>query len=333
MGFRQVTFMPMALVIPVCRQAPAVTAGRRMPGRVTMMARPTAVTDALERPTAHRRTAFDFMTRSPFFWSFFRPLALTFLGLLHGGAWGASPPAADALDRVLAAGELRVCIWPEYIGISHRNPKTLELSGIDIDNAQEVARALGVRVRFVDSSFATLVSDLEADRCDIAMFAIGITEQRRQWLRFTEPYLASDIYAITTRENRRIRSWADIDLPGRVVVVAKGTLHEPVMRERLRAAELVVVNTPGAREQEVLAGRADVFMTDYPFGQRMLDQHRWARLVSPPEPYHITPYAWALRPQDERLRQRADQVLADMKRDGRLLAHARRHRLDPILSK
>jgi len=273
------------------------------------------------------------MTRTPFLSSFVRPLAWALLGLLHGGAWGAAPPVADALDRVLDAGELRVCIWPEYIGISHRNPKTLELSGIDIDNAQEVARALGVRLRFVDSSFATLVSDLEAERCDIAMFAIGITEQRRQWLRFTEPYLASDIYAITTRENRRIRSWDDIDRPGRVVVVAKGTLHEPVMRERLRAAELVVVNTPGAREQEVQAGRADVFMTDYPFGQRMLDQHRWARLVSPPEPYHITPYAWALRPQDERLRRRVDQVLADMKRDGRLLAHARRHRLEPILAR
>ena len=28
-------------------------------------------------------------------------------------------------------GQLRVCIWPEYYGITFRNPKSGELSGID----------------------------------------------------------------------------------------------------------------------------------------------------------------------------------------------------------
>lgn len=237
------------------------------------------------------------------------------------------------LERVATSGELRVCIWPDYYGISWRNPKTLQLSGIDIDNARELARELGVNPRFVESTFAALITDLTTDRCDIAMFAIGITAARQEKLRFTQPYLSSDIYAITTKTNRRINTWQDIDQPGSVVAVARGTLHEPIMKTRLKHAELRVLDTPHAREYEVQSGRADVFMTDYPYSRRMLDNSDWARLVSPVSAFHVTPYAWAVAPGDDAFLQRIDRFLADMKKDGRLLNHAKQHQLQPIVAR
>lgn len=237
------------------------------------------------------------------------------------------------LARIEAAKMLRVCVWPDYYGISFRNPRTQELTGVDVDNARALAAALNVAVRFVDSSFATLVDDVNTDRCDIAMFAVGITPQRQKVLSFTRPHLASDIYAITTRSNRRVQTWADIDRDGTVVVVAKGTLHEPIMKARLKHATLRVVDSPAAREQEVQSGRADVFMTDYPFSRRMLDSNDWARLVAPPDPYHVTPYGWAVKPGDEAFLRRVDAELAAMKRDGRLEANATRHGLLPVLAR
>jgi ABC-type amino acid transport substrate-binding protein len=243
-------------------------------------------------------------------------------------------PTVDRLARVLQSQTLRVCIWPDYYGITYRNPKTQQLTGIDIDLAQQLAHDLGagVKVSFVDSSFARLIDDITADRCDIAMFAIGITPARAEKLRFTRPHLRSDIYAITTRSNRRIRDWADIDQPGVVVAVAKGTYHEPVMRERLRQARLVVLDSPFAREQEVESGRADVFMTDYPYSQRMLANADWARLVSPPSTYHLTPYAYAMKPGDDRWYDRIERFVLDVKHDGRLLEAARHNKLEPIVN-
>lgn len=251
--------------------------------------------------------------------------------LLSALSLHAAPAHADRLQDIEARKTLRVCVWPDYYGISFRNPKTQQLAGIDVDNAGELAKALGVRAEFVDSSFARLVDDLAAERCDIAMFAIGITPQRQERLRFTLPYLASDIYAITTRSNRRIRNWDDIDQPGTVVAVARGTLHESVMRARLKSAELRVLDTPQAREQEVESGRADVFMTDFPFSRRMLDTSDWARLVAPTQTYHVTPYAWAMLPGDDRFHARVEEVLATLKHDGRLMEHARRYGLEPIV--
>ncbi|MFH0934376.1 MAG: ABC transporter substrate-binding protein [Pseudomonadota bacterium] len=238
---------------------------------------------------------------------------------------------ANRLDRVISSKVVRVCIWPDYFSITYRNPKTQQLTGIDIDMANELGRDLGVSVEFVDSSFARLVDDVTNDQCDIAMFAIGITPLRSKSLRFTLPHLASDIYAITSKTNRRIRSWEDIDKQGSVVAVAKGTLHEPVMKDKLRAAQLLILDTPFAREQEVQSGRADVFMTDYPYSQRFLANADWARLLSPPGTYHITPYAYAMRPGDDVWHARMERFVADIKRDGRLMASARRHKLDPIV--
>lgn len=235
------------------------------------------------------------------------------------------------LDRVQSAKLVRVCIWPDYFGISYRDPKTRQLSGIDIDMARLLGRDLAVNVEFVDSSFARLFQDVGEDRCDIAMFAIGITPQRQERLRFTRPHLASDIYAITSKSNRRIKAWSDIDREGTVVAVAKGTLHETVMKDKLKAATLRVLDTPNAREQEVEAGRADVFMTDFPFSQRMLKTTDWARVVKPDATYHITPYAYAMRPGDDRWHGRIEQFLQSVKRSGELRASAEKHGLLPIL--
>ena len=198
--------------------------------------------------------------------------------------------------------------------------------------ASELGRDLGVDVEFVDSSFARLIDDLAADRCDVAMFAIGITPARAARLRFTRPHLASDIYAIASKTSRRIKNWGDIDRSGTVVAVAKGTLHEPVMREKLVAAQLLVLDTPFAREQEVQSGRADVFITDYTYSRRFLAGADWARLISPPAAYHVTPYAYAMLPGDDAWHARIERFVADVKRDGRLRAAARRNQLEAIVS-
>lgn len=263
---------------------------------------------------------------------YLRLFFVLFLGFSTLFAASAQERAASRLDRVLQAKALRVCIWPDYYNISYRNPRTQQLTGIDIDMALALGRDLNVAVEFIDSSFGTLIDDVTQDRCDVAMFAIGVTPLREQKLRFTRPHLASDIYAITTKTNRRIRDWSDIDRPGVVVAVAKGTLHEPVMKERLKAAQLVVLDTPFAREQEVQSGRADVFMTDYPYSLRMLANAEWSRLIAPPSVYHITRYAYAVKPGDDAWHMRLEKFVSDAKNDGRLMLAARRYKLDPIVA-
>lgn len=238
---------------------------------------------------------------------------------------------ADMLSSILDSQKLRVCIWPEYFGISYIDPRTQALKGIDIDLAYELGKDLGVSVVFVESSFATLIADIQNKQCDIAMFAIGQTPLRMEKLTLTTPHLASDIYAIATKNNRRIQRWEDIDKPDVVVAVAKGTYHVEIMQQKLQHAKLLILGSFNAREQEVEAGRADVFMTDYPFGMRMIQEKEWAKLIIPTKPFHITPYGWAMAQGEDRFFSRVESFITTIKHDGRLLKAAQNHHLAPIV--
>ncbi|MCS6764237.1 MAG: transporter substrate-binding domain-containing protein [Candidatus Protistobacter heckmanni] len=133
---------------------------------------------------------------------------------------------------------------------------------------------------------------------------MGITAERKTRLRFSQPYLRSDIYGITMETNPHVKTWVDIDHPGRVVAVQAGTVMEDVMRAELERAQLLVVKPPATREREVASGRADVFMTDY---------------------------AYAVAPGSTEFLARVDALLAAMKKDGRLRQLAKKYGLDPIV--
>lgn len=239
--------------------------------------------------------------------------------------------AQDRLEAIVSSGTLKVCIWPDYFAITYRNPRSGDLEGIDIDMARAFAKDLGVQVQFVDSSFADLIKNMTNDACDISMHGVGVRPDRAEHMAFSEPHLRSGIYGISQKSNPVIQKWADIDQPGHVVVVQKGTYMEPVMRDVLKNAQLSVVDTFKGREQEVEAGRADVFMTDYPYGRRMLSLTPWALLLEPPAPLAPTPYAYAVPLGDAKWLARVNAFLAAAKKDGRLRTYAERNGLSPIV--
>jgi ABC-type amino acid transport substrate-binding protein len=242
-----------------------------------------------------------------------------------------NPTASPVLSRVKTAGAVRVCIWPDYYGITWRNPRTEQLTGIDVELSAEFARSLGVKLQYVETSFSKLIEDVTADRCDVAMFGVGITAPRQQALKFSQPYMRSSLYAIANRGSRVVRQWGDIDQPGVRVAVLAGTWMEPLMKTTTRQAELVVIRSPQTREQELEAGRVDVFMTDYPYSRRLLDNADWAKLLSPPQEFHPLAYAYAVKPGDEAWLRTVDDFVAQIKRDGRLDAAGRRAGLTEII--
>lgn len=242
-------------------------------------------------------------------------------------------PDDDRLTRIKNSNELRVCIWPDYFSISARHPKTGELEGIDIDLARAFAEDLDVRLTFVDTSFGRFMDDLHADRCDIGMFAIAITEARSKRIDYSEPYLASHMYGVTTRTATAIQRWQDIDQPGAVVCVQKGTYMEGQMRRSLKYADLLVVTHPREREQAVMSGQADIFITDYPYSRKVLRFYDWARVIEPEDLQAERPfrYAYAIAKGQPAWQQRVNDFVHAIKRDGRLQRAAARHDLTPAV--
>lgn len=263
-------------------------------------------------------------------------LALIFEGFPPAAAQSpaAAPPPEpprSALISIRARQELAVCMWPDYFAISYRNPRNSILEGIDIDMARALAARLGVTLRFVETNFAEFMTRIERGECDIAMMGVGVLPARAERVAFSKPYLSSPVFGVTTRDNTRVRSFEDIDQPGITVAVAAGTLMEPLMRSTLRQAELLVVQAPRTREAEVQSGRADVFMSDFPYTRRMLMMHDWARVIEPQTRFGDTLYAYAVAKGDATWLAEVNAFLSEARTDGTLARAAARHGLAPIL--
>ena len=242
------------------------------------------------------------------------------------------PPAqAGVLDDIAETKVLKVCIWPDYFGVSYRHPRTGTFQGIDIDLSAAFAKELGARLVYVETDFSRLMDDLDAHTCQVAMMGVGVTPQRAARVDFSAPYLRSDVYAIATKVNTSMRHWVDIDQDGRVVVVQKGTFMEPLMKDYLKHAALRVVDQSGERELEVKSGRADVFITDYPYSQRMLMNYDWVNVIGPTQPIKPTDYAYAVAKGDAEWLARVNSFVSQIKSDGRLVQAAKPYNLLPIV--
>ncbi|MCX8997938.1 ABC transporter substrate-binding protein [Rhizobiaceae bacterium BDR2-2] len=263
--------------------------------------------------------------------------AAVMTALVSAAAVTAIPAATQAqqvesrLFRITQSAKLRVCQYPLYYSISFRNPATGEIEGIDADLAKELAKELDAELEIVESSFATFIADLQADKCDIGMFGVGATLKRAQAVEFSKPYLQTSIYAIV-RQDGKVNSWEDIDKPGINVVTTLGSYIEPFMRDYLKQAGFNAISPPATREGELMANRADVVMSDYPTAIKVKDEFDWAKIIEPTEPLRVTPYAYVVPQGDQIWLNYVNLFVDTIKLDGRLKALAEKHQLGPIVA-
>jgi ABC-type amino acid transport substrate-binding protein len=242
----------------------------------------------------------------------------------------AAPASAQVQSRLIEVSKSRklpVCIYPLYYAISFRDPKTNTLTGLDIDMAKELGKELGAEVQFVESGFGTFIADLQANKCAIGMFALGVTTKRAQVVEFTKPYMTASVYGVA-RKGGKIKSWADIDKPGVKVAVLLGSYIETYMKGYLKHATVVAIQPPATRESELSANRVDAILVDYPTVLRVKQEFDWALSVEPPQKLAATPVAYAIPQGDQVWLNFVNQFIDITKIDGRLAALAKKYQLD-----
>lgn len=177
------------------------------------------------------------------------------LGKLHRATQGAS------LARIRAVGVLRIGTTGDYAPFSTDAGSVL--AGVDVAGGIELAQALGVRARFVRTSWPTLLADLHAGRFDLAMGGISVTPERAAQATFSRPYHhGGKTPIVRCGSEQRFDTLAEIDRPGVRAVVNPGGTNERFARERLSHAQLRVHADNRTIFEEILAGRADVMVTD-----------------------------------------------------------------------
>lgn len=169
--------------------------------------------------------------------------------------------AAPTWATVRRVGLLRVGTTGDYAPFS--DDRGGELRGLDIGLAEALAQAWGVQVVFVRTSWPTLMEDLAKRRFDLALSGISITPERSRQADFSAAYYFDGKTPIARREDAaRFSTLAQIDQPGVRVIVNPGGTNERFVREHIQRATLLVHPNNRTIFAEIVAGRADVMITD-----------------------------------------------------------------------
>jgi cyclohexadienyl dehydratase len=211
------------------------------------------------------------------------------------------------LDRIVQSGTLRVGTTGDYKPFTDKDPETGRFSGFDIEQAEDLAKALGVKAEFVQTAWPTLAKDFEADKFDITMGGVSVTLDRQRRGYFSAPYLREGKTPITQCGNvSKFQTLQDIDKPGVKVIVNPGGTNERFARANLNQAEITVFPDNTRIFEEIAAGRADLMMTDSSETRFQQKQHPGVLCaVHPDKPFDFAEKAYWMQ-RDTALKQFVD---------------------------
>jgi cyclohexadienyl dehydratase len=224
---------------------------------------------------------------------------------------------ASRLDRIIQAGVLRVGSTGDYRPFTARDAATQQYSGFDIDQAESLGKALGVRVEYVPTSWPTLMKDFEEGKFDVAMGGISVTLERAKKAYFSAPYMREGKTPIARcGDVAKYQSVADIDKPEVKLVVNPGGTNERFARVNIKTAQITVFPDNTRIFHEIAEGRADLMITDASETRYQQKQHPGVLCaVHPDKPFDFAEKAYLL-PRDEPLKQFVDQWLHIGKESG-----------------
>jgi cyclohexadienyl dehydratase len=227
-----------------------------------------------------------------------------------------SSTAESALDSVMKSGVLRACTPGDYKPFSFLKPDGA-FEGIDIDLAQSLAAAIGAKLELVKTSWGNLVPDFAAGKCDIAIGGISVTTERQKRVFFSEAYMVNGKTPIVRCEDvKRFQTVADIDKAGVRVIANPGGSNERFAKANFKTATLTIHPENLTIFDEILAKRADVFVTEAAEALTQQKLKPGLCAVNPDKPLQYGEMAYMLPRNDAVMKSFVDQWLHLAKANG-----------------
>ena len=165
--------------------------------------------------------------------------------------------AESKLQSIKKNGELRVGTTGDWDPMSMKDPATNKYKGFDIDVMKELAKDLGVKVKFVPAEWKTIVAGITADRYDIST-SVTKTPKRAEVAGFTTTYYKYGTVPLVLKKNlKKFSTWNSLNNKDVTIATTLGTSQEEKAKEFFPKSKLKSVESPARDFQEVLAGRAD----------------------------------------------------------------------------
>lgn len=146
-----------------------------------------------------------------------------------------------------------------------------EFTGFDTELAKAVCEKLGVAPEFVEINWETKEVELAAKTIDCIWNGLTITEERKQNMEITDPYV-KNAQVVVMKAGAEYKDTSSLE--GKTVTAEAGSAGESTVKEDagLQKAEYIAKEVQTACLMEVAAGTADAAVLDLTLANAMIGE-------------------------------------------------------------
>ncbi len=240
--------------------------------------------------------------------------------------------ALGGMFQPAAAETLRVGMECTYAPFNFKTAAG-ELDGYDVDVAKGVAKIVGADLEFVCQKWDGMIPALLANKFDLVIASMSITEKRLKKMDFSKPYRIS-VGRLVGKKNANMKLFDDNGKPiaenfaGLKVGLGRATTYASWFEAKLPKANVVFYDSSDAMYIDLVNGRTDMIMTN-PMKAFLKflskDDGAGFEFVSPQideQKFFGTGVGIGLRKGNEALLKRLDAAVVQLSTDGSLEKYA-----------
>lgn len=178
-------------------------------------------------------------------------------GLLAASIFASVSARADDLEKVKAAGELKIAMTGQYPPFNFVDDKN-EVVGFDASIGTSIAERIGVEGTIVTTAWDGIIAGLLANKYDTIVGSMTITPEREKVVDFVGPYYHAG-RAVFVAEGSEVKTLDD--LKGKTLGVTLGETHEKWARQQ-GGWEIRTYKGLPELLLELKAGRVDAIVVD-----------------------------------------------------------------------
>ncbi len=163
--------------------------------------------------------------------------------------------AATLIAAPALAQDLKICVEGAYPPFSY-TADSGAVEGFDIDIANALCSKMDKSCEMVKTDWDGIIPALTEKKCDAIIASMSITEERKQVIDFTDKYYNTPGRFIGKE------GMTEADLPGKVVGVQRGTIHQAFMEGEFPDIQLQLYGSQDEVYLDLASGRIDAAMGD-----------------------------------------------------------------------
>ncbi|MBM7855554.1 polar amino acid transport system substrate-binding protein [Desulfohalotomaculum tongense] len=224
--------------------------------------------------------------------------------------------AKTTWEQIQEKGVLVAGLDDTFAPMGFRDENTNELIGFDIDMGAELAKRLGVEIKWQPTEWKGVMGSLNSKKFDVIISGMSVTDERKKVIDFSRNYVNAGIGVVVKKDNNDIASAQD--LKGKKIATQTGSSGAIACKDQGLENVTLYDQYPQAFN-DLAIGRVDAVVVDVTTAAHYISKK--------PDTYKLLdfrltdePYAIGIRKEDKDLKEAIDKALTEMMQDGTLSA-------------